>query len=42
MAKMVSWANKSGFRTNDTADGRIIGPFNAMLRSPLISQAMLR
>ena len=40
MAKMVPWANKSGFRA-DTADGRVTGPFNAMLRSPLISQTML-
>lgn len=40
MAKMVPWANKSGFRA-DTADGRVIGLFNAMLRSPLISQTML-
>lgn len=39
-AKMVPWANQSGFRA-DTADGRVIGPFNAMLRSPRISQALL-
>lgn len=38
--KMVGWANKSGFRA-DTADGRLIGPFNPMLFSPLISQATL-
>lgn len=37
---MVPWANKSGFRA-DTEDGRLIGPFNAMLRSPLISKAIM-
>jgi 4-carboxymuconolactone decarboxylase len=39
-ATMVPWAEKSGFRA-DTTDGRLIGPFNAMLRSPLISRAIL-
>ena len=37
---MVPWAEKSGFRA-DTYDDRLIGPFNAMLRSPLISQALM-
>ncbi|QKG58596.1 carboxymuconolactone decarboxylase family protein [Hymenobacter sp. BRD128] len=37
---MVPWANKSGFRA-DTYAGRLIGPFNAMLRSPLLSQALM-
>ncbi len=37
---MVPWAEKSGFRA-DTYDDRLIGPFNAMLRSPRISQAIL-
>jgi len=37
---MVPWAEKSGFRA-DTADDRLIGPFNAMLRSPLLSQAIM-
>jgi 4-carboxymuconolactone decarboxylase len=39
-ATMVPWAEKSGFRA-DTYDDRLIGPFNAMLRSPAISQAVL-
>jgi 4-carboxymuconolactone decarboxylase len=39
-ATMVPWAEKSGFRA-DTYDDRLIGPFNAMLRSPAISQALL-
>ncbi len=38
---MVPWAKKSGFRAA-IADGRLIGPFNAMLRSPLISQAVMK
>jgi 4-carboxymuconolactone decarboxylase len=37
---MVPWAEKSGFRA-DTFDDRLIGPFNAMLRSPAISTALL-
>jgi 4-carboxymuconolactone decarboxylase len=37
---MVPWAEKSGFKA-DTYDDRLIGPFNAMLRSPLISKALL-
>jgi 4-carboxymuconolactone decarboxylase len=37
---MVPWAKKSGFRAT-TYDDRLIGPFNAMLRSPLISKALL-
>ena len=37
---MVPWAKKSGFQA-DTHDDRLIGPFNAMLRSPAISQAIM-
>jgi 4-carboxymuconolactone decarboxylase len=37
---MVPWAKKSGFQA-DTFDDRLIGPFNAMLRSPLISKTLL-
>lgn len=37
---MVPWAKKSGFQAN-TYDDRLIGPFNAMLRSPLISKAVM-
>jgi 4-carboxymuconolactone decarboxylase len=37
---MVPWAEKSGFQA-DTYDDRLIGPFNAMLRSPLISKALM-
>ncbi len=39
-ATLVPWAEKSGF-TAATSDGRLIGPFNAMLRSPAISTALL-
>ncbi len=38
--KMVAWANKSGFQAATPA-GVLIGPFNPMLRSPLISQAVM-
>lgn len=34
----MTWATKSGFQAA-TADGQLIGPFNVMLRSPLLSQA---
>lgn len=37
---MVPWAKKSGFQA-DTFDDRLIGPFNAMLRSPAISKALM-
>lgn len=37
---MVPWAKKSGFQA-DTFDDRLIGPFNAMLRSPVISKALM-
>jgi len=37
---MVPWAEKSGFKAA-TYDDRLIGPFNAMLRSPAISTALL-
>jgi len=39
-SKMVAWANKSGFQAA-TPTGVLIGPFNPMLRSPLISQAVM-
>ena len=39
--KMVSWAKESGFQA-DTADGELIGPFNPMLRSPHIGQALIQ
>lgn len=39
-ATMVPWAKKSGFQA-ETADEKLIGPFNAMLRSPAISQALM-
>ena len=39
-ATMVPWAKKSGFQA-ETSEGELIGPFNAMLRSPAISQAVL-
>jgi 4-carboxymuconolactone decarboxylase len=37
---MVPWAKKSGFQA-DTFDDRLVGPFNSMLRSPLISKALM-
>jgi 4-carboxymuconolactone decarboxylase len=37
---MVTWAKKSGFQA-DTAADQLIGPFNSMLRSPLISKALM-
>lgn len=37
---MVVWADKSGFQAN-TDIGELIGPFNAMLRSPRISKALM-
>ncbi len=36
----VPWAKKSGFQAA-TFDDRLVGPFNAMLRSPIISKAMM-
>ncbi|GGF01767.1 carboxymuconolactone decarboxylase family protein [Hymenobacter cavernae] len=39
-ATMVPWAKKSGFQA-ETTDGKLIGPFNAMLRSPAISKALM-
>jgi 4-carboxymuconolactone decarboxylase len=39
-ATMVPWAKKSGFQAI-TEDEELIGPFNAMLRSPVISQAVM-
>ena len=37
---MVPWANKSGFEAQ-TADGKMIGPFNAIMFSPEITTAFL-
>ncbi|HET9504087.1 MAG TPA: carboxymuconolactone decarboxylase family protein [Hymenobacter sp.] len=37
---MVPWAKKSGFQAA-TFDDRLVGPFNAMLRSPVISKALM-
>ena len=37
---MVPWAKKSGFKA-ETFDEKLVGPFNPMLRSPLISKAMM-
>ena len=37
---MVPWAKKSGFQA-ETFDNKLIGPFNAMLRSPLIAKALM-
>ena len=39
-ATLVPWAKQSGFQA-ETADAQLVGPFNSMLRSPLISQAVL-
>ncbi|OUJ76105.1 carboxymuconolactone decarboxylase family protein [Hymenobacter crusticola] len=39
-ATMVPWAKKSGFQA-ETSDEKLIGPFNALLRSPLISKALM-
>ncbi len=36
----IAGAEKSGFEA-ETADGRLIGPFNAMLYSPLVGQGQL-
>nr|GFD12194.1 hypothetical protein [Tanacetum cinerariifolium] len=38
---MVPWAKKSGFQAQ-TFDEKLIGPFNAMLRSPDIAAALLK
>ena len=35
--EMVPWAKKSGFQAID-AEGRLIGPFNPLLYSPMIGQ----
>lgn len=40
VAATKPWAEKTGFRV-DTAAGQLIGPFNPMLRSPLLAQAAL-
>ncbi|MGI4863740.1 MAG: carboxymuconolactone decarboxylase family protein [Janthinobacterium lividum] len=37
---MVPWAKKSGFQA-ETFDSKLIGPFNPMLRSPLIAKALM-
>ena len=38
---MVPWAEKVGFQSR-TADGSLIGPFNAILHSPAITTAFLK
>ncbi len=38
---MVPWAEKAGFQSR-TADGSLIGPFNAILHSPAITTAFLK
>ena len=40
MASMVPWAEESGFRAA-TQEGQLLGPFNAMLYSPVIAEASL-
>jgi len=37
---LVVWAKQAGFQA-ETADERLIGPFNPMLRSPAVSQGFL-
>ena len=39
--KMVSWANESGFQADTGTAGELIGPFNPMLYSPVISRAVI-
>ena len=39
-ATMVKWADRSGFQST-TQDGRLIGPFNPVLLSPVIAPAFL-
>ncbi len=41
MATMVPWAKQTGFQA-EAAPGQLIGPFNSMLRSPQISQTVLK
>ena len=40
MERMVPWAQESGFQAA-TGDGRLLGPFNPMLYSPMLGQASL-
>ena len=40
MAEQVPWATQSGFETA-TADGRLLGPFNALLYAPETGEAYL-
>ncbi len=40
MAEQVPWATKSGFQAA-TPDGRLLGPFNALLYAPEVGQAYL-
>ena len=40
MERMVPWAEESGFQAA-TGDGRLLGPFNPMLYSPMLGQASL-
>ena len=39
-AKMIPWANKSGFKSQ-TPDGKMIGPFNGFLLAPEITAAFV-
>ncbi len=38
--EMVPWAKKSGFQAT-TEDGRLIGPFNPLLYSPMLGQGFM-
>ena len=40
MERMVPWAEESGFQAA-TGDGKLLGPFNPMLYSPMLGQASL-
>ena len=38
--EMVPWAKKSGFKAS-TEDGRLLGPFNPLLYSPMVGQGFM-
>ena len=40
MSTMIPWGDAAGFRTR-TPDGRLIGPFNVLLYSPVIEGSFL-
>ena len=40
MERLIPWADESGFQAA-TGDGKLLGPFNAMLYSPRLGQASL-